>query len=187
MLFRSAPAPGTMPAATILVLGDSLSAEYGIPRGKGWVALLADKLQAERPDVRVVNASISGDTTAGGLARLPALLDAADQARAVAADTLRLFDEGVLAHHLDEEKVLFPSVQRSAMPGDEAALVETLAERLTAQALAALQERDPGENPATASTQADWVQQHALIRGGDEYADLFTQVAHSVSEQGARS
>jgi len=71
----SAPAPGTMPAATILVLGDSLSAEYGIPRGKGWVALLADKLQAERPDVRVVNASISGDTTAGGRSRLPAMLD----------------------------------------------------------------------------------------------------------------
>jgi acyl-CoA thioesterase I len=71
----SAPAPGTVPAATILVLGDSLSAEYGIPRGKGWVALLADKLQAERPDVRVVNASISGDTTAGGRSRLPAMLD----------------------------------------------------------------------------------------------------------------
>ncbi len=71
----SAPAPGTVASATILVLGDSLSAEYGIPRGKGWVALLADKLQAERPDVRVVNASISGDTTAGGRARLPAMLD----------------------------------------------------------------------------------------------------------------
>ncbi len=71
----SAPAPGTLPAATILVLGDSLSAEYGIPRGKGWVALLADKLHAERPDVRVVNASISGDTTAGGRSRLPAMLD----------------------------------------------------------------------------------------------------------------
>jgi acyl-CoA thioesterase-1 len=71
----SAPAPGTVPTATILVLGDSLSAEYGIPRGKGWVALLADKLQAERPDVRVVNASISGDTTAGGRSRLPAMLD----------------------------------------------------------------------------------------------------------------
>ncbi len=67
--------PGSVPAATILVLGDSLSAEYGIPRGQGWVALLADKLQTERPDVRVVNASISGDTTAGGRARLPALLE----------------------------------------------------------------------------------------------------------------
>jgi len=71
----SAPAPGTVAAATILVLGDSLSAEYGIPRGKGWVALLAEKLQTERPDVRVVNASISGDTTAGGRSRLPAMLD----------------------------------------------------------------------------------------------------------------
>ena len=71
----SAPAPGTVASATILVLGDSLSAEYGIPRGKGWVALLADKLQAERPDVRVVNASISGDTTSGGASRLPALLE----------------------------------------------------------------------------------------------------------------
>jgi acyl-CoA thioesterase-1 len=71
----SVPPPGSAPAATILVLGDSLSAEYGIPRGKGWVALLADKLQNERPDVRVVNASISGDTTAGGRSRLPAMLD----------------------------------------------------------------------------------------------------------------
>ena len=69
------PPIGSAPAATILILGDSLSAEYGIPRGKGWVALLADKLQAERPDLRVVNASISGDTTAGGRSRLPAMLD----------------------------------------------------------------------------------------------------------------
>ena len=71
----AAPPIGSAPAATILILGDSLSAEYGLPRGKGWVALLAEKLQAERPDVRVVNASISGDTTAGGRSRLPAMLD----------------------------------------------------------------------------------------------------------------
>ena len=65
--------------------------------------------------------------------------------------------------------------------------VKALAERLTAQALAALQEREPpGEHPASASAQADWVQQHALIRGGDEYADLFTHAAHSMREQGAR-
>ena len=69
------PPPGSAPAATVLILGDSLSAEYGIARGKGWVALLADKLQAERPDVRVINASISGETTAGGRSRLPTLLD----------------------------------------------------------------------------------------------------------------
>jgi len=71
----SAPAPGTIPVASILVLGDSLSAEYGISRGKGWVALLASQLQKERGDVQVVNASISGDTTAGGRSRLPGLLN----------------------------------------------------------------------------------------------------------------
>jgi acyl-CoA thioesterase-1 len=59
---------------TILVIGDSLSAEYGLTRGSGWVALLEKKLARENIDADVVNASISGDTTAGGLARLPALL-----------------------------------------------------------------------------------------------------------------
>ena len=66
-----AQAPGSR---TLLVLGDSLSAEYGLRRGSGWVALLEQKLAAEKLPVRVVNASISGDTTAGGRARLPALL-----------------------------------------------------------------------------------------------------------------
>ena len=59
---------------TVLVVGDSLSAEYGLARGSGWVALLERKLARENVDAAVVNASISGDTTAGGLARLPALL-----------------------------------------------------------------------------------------------------------------
>jgi acyl-CoA thioesterase I len=59
---------------TLLVLGDSLSAEYGIVRGSGWVALLERKLRAEKFDAKVVNASISGDTTSGGLVRLPALI-----------------------------------------------------------------------------------------------------------------
>ncbi len=68
------PPPGSAPVATILVVGDSLSAEYGIGRGKGWVNLLAMKLGSERPDVRVINASISGDTSAGGRSRLPAAL-----------------------------------------------------------------------------------------------------------------
>jgi acyl-CoA thioesterase-1 len=58
----------------VLVVGDSLSAEYGIARGAGWVALLQQRLQQERIAARVVNASVSGDTTAGGRARLPALL-----------------------------------------------------------------------------------------------------------------
>lgn len=59
---------------TILVVGDSLSAEYGIERGKGWVALLEKQLAQEKVDAGIVNASISGDTTSGGRSRLPALL-----------------------------------------------------------------------------------------------------------------
>jgi acyl-CoA thioesterase-1 len=58
----------------ILVVGDSLSAEYGLVRGSGWVALLEQRLAREHIDATVINASISGDTTAGGLARLPTLL-----------------------------------------------------------------------------------------------------------------
>ena len=58
----------------LLVVGDSLSAEYGIPRGSGWVALLEGRLADQRLAWRVVNASVSGDTTAGGRSRLPALL-----------------------------------------------------------------------------------------------------------------
>lgn len=62
------------PRNTILVVGDSLSAEYGISRGSGWVALLEKKLAGARSPSVVINASISGDTTSGGRARLPALL-----------------------------------------------------------------------------------------------------------------
>jgi acyl-CoA thioesterase I len=58
----------------ILVVGDSLSAEYGIRRGTGWVALLEQRLAGRKSAARVVNASISGDTTSGGRSRLPALL-----------------------------------------------------------------------------------------------------------------
>ena len=58
----------------IVVLGDSLSAEYGLPRDSGWVALLRRRLADERIDYSVANASISGDTTSGGRARLPALI-----------------------------------------------------------------------------------------------------------------
>lgn len=60
---------------TILVLGDSLSAEYGLARGTGWVALLEQRLQAKKIAARVVNASISGETSSGGKARLSALLE----------------------------------------------------------------------------------------------------------------
>ncbi len=61
-------------ARKLLVVGDSLSAEYGLARGAGWVALLEKRLAAEKTVAEVINASISGDTTAGGRARLPALL-----------------------------------------------------------------------------------------------------------------
>ena len=60
---------------TVLVLGDSLSAEYGLARGSGWVTLLEKKLKSEKLDAEVVNASISGETTSGGKTRLQALLD----------------------------------------------------------------------------------------------------------------
>src|SRR3990167_8102198 len=68
--------PNTLAAprpARILVLGDSLSAEYGLPRGTGWVALLQKRLSS-RAQGQVINASISGETTSGGVTRLPALL-----------------------------------------------------------------------------------------------------------------
>lgn len=58
----------------LLVVGDSLSAEYGLARGAGWVSLLEKRLAEQKADVQVINASISGDTTAGGRSRLPALL-----------------------------------------------------------------------------------------------------------------
>lgn len=61
-------------AATVLVVGDSLSAGYGIARELGWVNLLGQRLAQHNPAWQVVNASISGDTTANGRSRLPALL-----------------------------------------------------------------------------------------------------------------
>ena len=59
---------------TLLVLGDSLSAEYGLARGSGWVALLERRLAQHKLLFSVANGSISGDTTSGGRSRLPALL-----------------------------------------------------------------------------------------------------------------
>jgi acyl-CoA thioesterase-1 len=69
------PAHAYSASKTALVLGDSLSAEYGIVRGSGWVALLQARLQREHIAFNVVNASISGETTSGGWTRLPALLE----------------------------------------------------------------------------------------------------------------
>ena len=69
---RVSAAPSTAP--TLVVLGDSLSAAYGIRPEEGWVALLAGRLRKEGYGYEVVNASVSGDTTGGGLARLPRVL-----------------------------------------------------------------------------------------------------------------
>ncbi|CAM3487709.1 arylesterase [Shewanella pealeana] len=60
-------------AAPILILGDSLSASYGMPEDQGWVQLLREKM----PEHSIINGSVSGETSAGGLRRLPALLDSA--------------------------------------------------------------------------------------------------------------
>jgi len=62
------------PQHTILVLGDSLSAEYGLKRGSGWVGIVQRRLDDAGLDYAMRNASISGDTTSGGLSRLPAAL-----------------------------------------------------------------------------------------------------------------
>lgn len=72
LLFASAAHAAA--AKTLLVLGDSISAAYGLQAGVGWVDLLAKRVASAHPGYRVVNASITGDTTSGGRARLPALL-----------------------------------------------------------------------------------------------------------------
>ncbi len=61
-------------AATVLVMGDSISAAFGLETQQGWVALLSNKLTTKSTEFKVVNASVSGETTAGGLARFPDLL-----------------------------------------------------------------------------------------------------------------
>jgi len=72
LLASAAPAAAQK---TILVLGDSLSAAYGIAQARGWVGLLGERLKLERLDYIVANASVSGDTTAGGRSRLGAALE----------------------------------------------------------------------------------------------------------------
>ena len=74
LLACAGPARAADAPPALLVLGDSVSAAYGLPAGKGWVALLDARLKSDGYRYAVVNASISGDTTAGGRARLPALL-----------------------------------------------------------------------------------------------------------------
>jgi acyl-CoA thioesterase I len=74
MLFGTCVPSVAAPVPPVLVLGDSLSAAYGLAPNEGWVTLLDQRLQKQQPARAVVNASISGETSAGGLARLPPLL-----------------------------------------------------------------------------------------------------------------
>jgi acyl-CoA thioesterase-1 len=76
LLFSLALALAAVPvsAATLMVFGDSLSAGYGLKPGEGWVSLLEQRLQNEKADYKVVNASISGETTMGGRNRIAAAL-----------------------------------------------------------------------------------------------------------------
>jgi acyl-CoA thioesterase-1 len=75
VLFVCCLLPGIAAAQqTILVFGDSLSAAYGIPREAGWVSLLQQELLRSHPQYRVINASISGETTTGGRQRIAAAL-----------------------------------------------------------------------------------------------------------------
>jgi acyl-CoA thioesterase-1 len=74
VLVATSTASTTNTARTILVLGDSVSAGYGIKASEGWVTLLQQKLRSQGYGYRVVNASVSGETTTGGLTRLPRAL-----------------------------------------------------------------------------------------------------------------
>jgi acyl-CoA thioesterase-1 len=74
LLLSGAAANAYSASKTVLVVGDSLSAEYGIARGAGWVSLLEQRLKTKGPAASIVNASVSGETTSGGRTRLPALL-----------------------------------------------------------------------------------------------------------------
>jgi acyl-CoA thioesterase-1 len=75
LFFMLCPAAANAAGKTILVFGDSLSAGYGLAISRGWVALLEEKLKRERIDYSVANASVSGETSAGGRARIDAALE----------------------------------------------------------------------------------------------------------------
>lgn len=102
MLWSVAATAGN--GSTVLVLGDSLSAAYGIPQDRGWVALLQRRLAERGLPHRIVNASVSGETTRGGLTRLPRLLEAHRPTLVVielgANDGLRGISDRVLADNL---------------------------------------------------------------------------------------
>jgi acyl-CoA thioesterase I len=108
---------------TVLVYGDSLSAAYGMPERLGWVALLDERLKRERPDYNVVNASISGETTAGGLARIDKVIDSRKPAIVILAlggnDGLRGLPVAAM------KKNLASMIERSRKAGARVLLVGT--------------------------------------------------------------
>jgi acyl-CoA thioesterase I len=105
LLFFAFAALASAHAKTVLVLGDSLSAAYGLQSSEGWVALLKTEFAAKKPAVNVVNGSVSGDTSANGLARLPFLLKQAKPTTVVIAlganDALRGQPTKTLAANLE--------------------------------------------------------------------------------------
>lgn len=111
-------APAVASTPRLLVLGDSISAEYGLARGQGWVALLSERLAQQasggQVQVQVHNASVSGETTAGGRTRLPALLAQERPAIVVielgANDALRGL---ALAHTQDNLRAMTAAAQQA--------------------------------------------------------------------------
>ena len=105
----------------VMIHGDSLSAAYGLKREDGWVNLLAARLAERRPACEVINTSISGETTAGGLSRLPALLERHKPSHVVlelgANDGLRGLDTQAMQSNLEK------MVKQSQTAGARVALV----------------------------------------------------------------
>ena len=105
-LVMSLAAPLAVADKTIVVLGDSLSAGYGIDKNFGWVSLLDARLKQQGYRYRVVNASISGDTTSGGLSRLPVTLQKLNPRILIVElggnDGLRGLSLNETAHNLDQ-------------------------------------------------------------------------------------
>lgn len=123
-LGAAAPAAGAGEAVRLLVLGDSLTSGYGLPAGQAFPARLQRALAAAGRDVRVIDAGVAGDTTAGGLARLDWALADAPHAAIVALganDGLRGLDPGATRANLDRILARLEAV------GVEALLVGMLA------------------------------------------------------------
>jgi len=93
-------------AKSIVVVGDSISAAYGIDVRQGWVTLVQDKLQKQYKDYTVHNESITGDTSAGGLARIDSILDRRKPGIVIlelgANDGLRGLSPAILKNNLTE-------------------------------------------------------------------------------------